>query len=80
MTIDLIMAGDKAYISIHIPRVGDDRRLWTLISAASPFQSTSPVWGMTLPVVSRGGSLAISIHIPRVGDDDTYETKTARFI
>ena len=56
-------------ISIHIPRVGDDQKQAASLTVPKVFQSTSPVWGMTLPVVSRGGSLAISIHIPRVGDD-----------
>ena len=33
------------------------------------FQSTSPVWGMTLGRVAPDKTFVISIHIPRVGDD-----------
>ena len=34
------------------------------------FQSTSPVWGMTIKEMERVSTTAISIHIPRVGDDE----------
>ena len=36
---------------------------------AKAFQSTSPVWGMTLVTISIFYTSAVSIHIPRVGDD-----------
>ena len=35
-------------ISIHIPRVGDDRELDEFTDKGELFQSTSPVWGMTI--------------------------------
>ena len=36
-----------SFISIHIPRVGDDEELVQKALASPEFQSTSPVWGMT---------------------------------
>ena len=56
-------------ISIHIPRVGDDRCRLMITAVIDSFQSTSPVWGMT--IIRRWMSTTgfISIHIPRVGDD-----------
>ena len=34
-------------ISIHVPRVGDDRRCRTAATMKRPFLSTSPAWGTT---------------------------------
>ena len=34
-------------ISIHIPHVGDDTKPNENQTATEPFQSTSPMWGMT---------------------------------
>ena len=56
-------------ISIHIPRVGDDHDDLHRRRGDLRFQSTSPVWGMTLQPVVMSPTVAISIHIPRVGDD-----------
>ena len=56
-------------ISIHIPRVGDDAAGDAAQAGELPFQSTSPVWGMTTHEESENQLGAISIHIPRVGDD-----------
>ena len=56
-------------ISIHIPRVGDDLAVVAYIGKHRAFQSTSPVWGMTLCCRPRRSATGISIHIPRVGDD-----------
>ena len=57
-------------ISIHIPRVGDDHSTCPPTLPPPTFQSTSPVWGMTMPFVKTGTVPPISIHIPRVGDDN----------
>ena len=57
-------------ISIHIPRVGDDVITPRLTPSFKPFQSTSPVWGMTRRSPPSSPPSAISIHIPRVGDDE----------
>ena len=43
--IDKVRA--RFYISIHIPREGDDPTAMLVISPTSGFQSTSPVRGMT---------------------------------
>ena len=47
-TIVLVMSGGDVDISIHAPRVGRDRKIFTIISRALEFQSTRPVWGATL--------------------------------
>ena len=36
-----------SFISIHIPRVGDDTEYGFWYAVVYTFQSTSPVWGMT---------------------------------
>ena len=60
-------------ISIHIPRVGDDRANQQAALMQQLFQSTSPVWGMTVISDSLGDRIMISIHIPRVGDDHSIQ-------
>ena len=59
---------DKS-ISIHVPRVGDDRCLTVKIYLFFLFQSTSPAWGTTCGGLFFFRYKAISIHVPRVGDD-----------
>ena len=39
------------------------------------FQSTSPVWGMTINKEDAHDAGSISIHIPRVGDDDKVSVR-----
>ena len=56
-------------ISIHIPRVGDDKSEGFRHIETKAFQSTSPVWGMTSAAAMKRVLQDISIHIPRVGDD-----------
>ena len=59
-------------ISIHVPRVEDDRRGVEIRNSEHVFQSTSPVWRTTVRCESRGRRHFISIHVPRV-EDDTLE-------
>ena len=59
-------------ISIHIPRVGDDAMTLRVTAICNLFQSTSPVWGMTVGDNFLGIAVKISIHIPRVGDDHQF--------
>ena len=59
----------RVRISIHIPRVGDDWEDVDREKEYDRFQSTSPVWGMTIYFALIFFSVFISIHIPRVGDD-----------
>ena len=64
------MSAETAYsISIHTPRVGSD--MYTDCSGIiiNEFQSTLPVWGVTLNAEPKEGSETISIHTPRVGSD-----------
>ena len=69
MTNVALMQGFNGVISIHIPRVGDDVDAEMFAAAVKAFQSTSPVWGMTVQPVYGKRRPEISIHIPRVGDD-----------
>ena len=56
-------------ISIHVPRVGDDRKRGRSSASCSTFLSTSPAWGTTHRLTVLECSCGISIHVPRVGDD-----------
>ena len=56
-------------ISIHTPRVGRDRKHPAAGRSCHRFQSTRPVWGVTICTGSRRNRLQISIHTPRVGRD-----------
>ena len=47
----------KAEISIHVPRVGDDKAVPTVQKPNHLFQSTSPVWGTTIRSARKGISL-----------------------
>ena len=55
-------------ISIHTPRVGRDLKL-VFPFARGIFQSTRPVWGVTVGNRNAPIPLHISIHTPRVGRD-----------
>ena len=60
-------------ISIHVPRMGDDRRSpisWS-DRPSMRFLSTSPVWGTTAVQHNalQDAQAQISIHVPRMGDD-----------
>ena len=56
-------------ISIHVPRVEDDRCHSDITSDHIEFQSTSPVWRTTPVDDPRYVTIDISIHVPRVEDD-----------
>ena len=68
---DSIAGGALVYviISIHTPRVGRDRRSNGPLSIWTEFQSTRPVWGVTLGMLPNRIRRVISIHTPRVGRD-----------
>ncbi len=57
------------YISIHVPRVGNDPYHFTGKERTAAFQSTFPVWGTTHRPAGKGARRSISIHVPRVGND-----------
>ena len=57
-------------ISIHVPRVGDDKEPRKRVDIHLLFQSTSPLWGTTFLICAMLQWVqGISIHVPRVGDD-----------
>ena len=57
-------------ISIHVPRVGDDKAAPYVYKVKNKFLSTSPAWGTTCRLmISHCFPICISIHVPRVGDD-----------
>ena len=66
------------YISIHVPREGDDSLKSYCPVITCLFQSTSPVRGTTarceIIVIFRSD---ISIHVPREGDDVTVSRSTS---
>ena len=47
MTAYTVITNKGHVISIHIPRVGDDRGVYDLVRKTGNYQSTSPAWGMT---------------------------------
>ena len=52
-------------ISIHIPRVGDDMIDMETSGGSTIFQSTSPVWGMTvLDILTIASDLDFNPHPP----------------
>ena len=67
-----VVSHQRLDISIHIPRVGDDYNPYMHSSNLVLFQSTSPVWGMTIMLPISVKTSSISIHIPRVGDDPGF--------
>ena len=58
-----------AFISIHAPRMGSDRKGNRLRSRHSKFQSTLPGWGATIIFFLLYRLKRISIHAPRMGSD-----------
>ena len=58
-------------ISIHTPRVGRDITNLNARTIDILFQSTRPVWGVTVQVCTDPGRDHISIHTPRVGRDNS---------
>ena len=66
------MIQNHQIISIHTPRVGRDISAWGSWQDSIKFQSTRPVWGVTMADnANKMGSSMISIHTPRVGRDVT---------
>ncbi len=57
------------WISIHVPRVEDDRSDTFPLLLFLAFQSTSPVWRTTVSDEADISFHGISIHVPRVEDD-----------
>ena len=68
-TEDKTGARRTAYISIHAPRVGSDKKQTVAVFVIYPFQSTLPVGGATAGIEPGGQQKTISIHAPRVGSD-----------
>ena len=56
-------------ISIHTTRVGGDTRNSNMVTATCLFQSTPPVWVVTLELLKSLNLKQISIHTTRVGGD-----------
>ena len=59
-------------ISIHTTRVGGDLKVQEYADLTSQFQSTPPVWVVTLKEVYKMAYVKISIHTTRVGGDSAY--------
>ena len=60
---------DVIIISIHVPRVEDDKGESSAGKSPALFQSTSPVWRTTNYRRTNMNNYEISIHVPRVEDD-----------
>ncbi len=73
------MAISTRSISIHVPRVGDDRVVQAMMAAIDAFLSTSPAWGTTQAQAGQFGRFDISIHVPRVGDDHFLQIVQGHF-
>ena len=56
-------------ISIHVPRVEDDKSNKNITPTTERFQSTSPGWRTTKHDKFTREDADISIHVPRVEDD-----------
>ena len=59
----------KIIISIHAPRTGSDKNMWTNKTRYLTFQSTLPARGATPANFRADWHCAISIHAPRTGSD-----------
>ena len=68
-TPDFRAPGFRAGISIHAPRAGSDRRVWSVLATPWTFQSMLPVRGATHGLQSSTATDNISIHAPRAGSD-----------
>ena len=61
-------------ISIHTTRVGGDIINFFPFVQFKIFQSTPPVWVVTLGIVKKWDYMDISIHTTRVGGDDKKDS------
>ena len=57
------------FISIHVPRVEDDRLLRQADTIATNFNPRPPCGGRRQAPLLQTGKFSISIHVPRVEDD-----------
>ena len=60
---------NRHMISIHAPRRGERPTSFAMVANCTPFQSTLPAWGATIPPIIFEKSQEISIHAPRMGSD-----------
>ena len=68
-TLNDLVAGGLAVVSIHAPRAGRDTALAAMSFALIGFQSTRPVRGATFLSPPISPITAVSIHAPRAGRD-----------
>ena len=69
------LVGD--FISIHVPRAGDDYSLSSAFLGTGHFNPRPPCGGRQLHPHSSDSSRTISIHVPRAGDDTLTMTDYA---